>query len=120
MAAARTIAASESAQTGPQGPIRTCIGCRERAVAAELLRVVAGPGAAATDADQRRVEIVPDPRHRARGRGAHVHPVLACVELAQRRRAFGRALRLTGTIDASPVHEYVAALGHEEYQAGNK
>jgi predicted RNA-binding protein YlxR (DUF448 family) len=40
-----------------------------------------------------------------------VHPDPACVELAQRRRAFGRALRVTGTIDASPVHEYVSALG---------
>ena len=106
MAAVRTIAASESVQTGPQGPIRTCIGCRKRASAAELLRVVATSGA---DGAGQPVPVVPDPRHRAPGRGAWLHPDLACVELAQRRRAFGRALRVAGTIDASPVHEFVAA-----------
>ena len=106
--AVRTITASESEQTGPHGPIRTCIGCRERAAAAELLRVVV---ARETDPAAKAVRVVPDPRHRAPGRGAHLHPDLACVELAQRRRAFARALRVSGTIDASPVHEYVAAAG---------
>jgi predicted RNA-binding protein YlxR (DUF448 family) len=92
-------------QTGPHGPIRTCIGCRTRASAAELLRVVVAPGA---DPAAAAVPIVPDPRRRAPGRGAWVHPDPACVELAQRRRAFGRALRVSGAIDAAPVHRYVA------------
>jgi predicted RNA-binding protein YlxR (DUF448 family) len=113
MAVARTIAASESVQTGPQGPIRTCIGCRERVAAAELLRVVVNPGVDVTSGQVPAVIVVPDPRRRAPGRGAWLHPDLACVELAQRRRAFGRALRVSGQIDASPVHEFVAALGHD-------
>lgn len=64
------------------GPVRTCIGCRERAAKSELLRIVAGSGT-----------VVPDPDGSAPGRGAHLHPTLACFELAERKRAFSRALR---------------------------
>jgi hypothetical protein len=80
-------------------PIRTCIGCRKRAAATELLRVVA-----ATDSHL----LIPDPRRRAPGRGAWVHPVAECVDLAERRRAFARALRCPGPMDPSPIREYLA------------
>jgi uncharacterized protein len=93
---------SAAAENAPSGPIRTCIGCRVRAAAAELLRVVAAPGRTAT-------AVVPDPRHRAAGRGAWLHPRPACVELAKRRRAFGRALRVDGPIDPDAVTRYVAS-----------
>lgn len=86
------------------GPVRTCIGCRVRAAAAELLRVVAAPGSTAT-------AVVPDTRPPAAGRGAWLHPSLDCVELAERRRAFGRALRVSGPIDTGAVRQYVAELG---------
>jgi len=39
------------------------------------------------------------------GRGAHVHPTSACLDLALRRRAFGRALRFTGVIDTDVLIE---------------
>jgi predicted RNA-binding protein YlxR (DUF448 family) len=67
---------------GVEGPVRTCIGCRRRDRADRLLRVVA---------DQTSVAV--DPRRRAPGRGAHVHPDPACVALAVKKRAFGRTLR---------------------------
>jgi len=67
-----------------------CIGCRERATKRELLRVTLG-----ADADGHPV-VVPDPTATAPGRGAHLHPVAACLELAERRRAFTRALRGSG------------------------
>jgi predicted RNA-binding protein YlxR (DUF448 family) len=95
---------SDAAENVPKGPVRTCIGCRVRAAAAELLRVVAAPGRTAT-------AVVPDPRHRAAGRGAWLHPRPDCVELAERRRAFGRALRVDGPIDTGDVKQYVAQLG---------
>ncbi|WP_237656889.1 YlxR family protein [Agreia sp. COWG] len=41
------------------------------------------------------------------GRGAWVHPRIECVEKAQTRRAFGRALRVTTALDTSAVSLYV-------------
>ncbi|SDP41954.1 Protein of unknown function [Nakamurella panacisegetis] len=66
------------------GPIRTCVGCRDKADASTLLRVVVVDGV-----------ITPDPRHRLPGRGAWLHPRAECLDLAERRRAFGRALRFS-------------------------
>jgi predicted RNA-binding protein YlxR (DUF448 family) len=103
------VRASRASDPDPDGllecqrPIRTCIGCRKRAEAAELLRVVVEPGTSPLRA-------VPDPRRRALGRGAWLHPVPECVDLAERRRAFARALRSTEAIDPSPVREYVVKL----------
>ena len=78
-------------------PVRTCVGCKERAVKSSLLRlVVAGNG------------IVPDPQARQPGRGAYLHPSLACFELAQRRKAFPRALRVSGPLDTAPVASYLS------------
>ncbi|WP_375478293.1 YlxR family protein [uncultured Jatrophihabitans sp.] len=86
-------------------PIRTCVGCRRRGPATELLRVVVAP-----DSPGDSFPVVPDPRRRMPGRGAWVHPSPGCVELAERRRAFGRALRVPGPVDSAPVGEYVAEL----------
>jgi predicted RNA-binding protein YlxR (DUF448 family) len=84
-------------------PVRTCLGCRQRATRHELLRVVAtesGSGLA----------VVPDPGRRLPGRGANLHPTPECLALALRRRAFPRALRVEGRLDSGPVEEYVAGL----------
>jgi predicted RNA-binding protein YlxR (DUF448 family) len=116
MAAVSTSTAPESVQIGARGPIRTCIGCRQRAAATELLRVVVAAGAAGMpvgSTDSAAVPVVPDPRRRAPGRGAWLHPDLGCAELAQRRRAFARALRVPGPVDPTPVLEYVTATGQQ-------
>jgi predicted RNA-binding protein YlxR (DUF448 family) len=47
--------------------------------------------------------LVPDPARRQPGRGAHLHRDLACLDLAERRKAFPRALRLPPPLDASAV-----------------
>ena len=91
-------------------PVRTCVGCRNRAATSDLLRIVreptdGQPAAGSTSA----IRLVPDPRGRLPGRGAHLHPDPECLALAERRRAFGRALRLTGTCDVTPVREWVAS-----------
>ena len=90
------------------GPVRTCIGCRERATKSELLRVVAGSDAHGQPA------VVPDPEAIAVGRGAHLHPTTACYDLAVRRRAFPRALRLEVGLATTPVGEYVASLDTDQ------
>ncbi|WP_433216447.1 YlxR family protein [Dactylosporangium sp. CS-047395] len=59
-------------------------------------------------------EAVPDPARRRPGRGAHLHPDPACLALAERRRAFGRALRVTGVFDTGPLAEAVASAAVTE------
>ena len=73
--------------TPEAGPQRTCIGCRRTDSRSVLLRVVAEPR------DEGNPAVVPDPRRRLPGRGAWLHPDIACLDLAVRRRAFARALR---------------------------
>ncbi|HSV64589.1 MAG TPA: YlxR family protein [Mycobacteriales bacterium] len=80
------------------------MGCRQRSSVSELLRVVAVEGPSG-------YRIVPDPRRRLPGRGAAVHRVQACLDLAQRRRSFLRALRIPGPVDLTPLVEYVVAQG---------
>ncbi|WP_127355990.1 YlxR family protein [Actinacidiphila soli] len=80
----------------PACPERTCIGCRERAAKKDLLRVVVVGD-----------ELVPDDRGTLPGRGAYVHPATICLDLAVRRRAFPRALRVRGTLDTADLRWHV-------------
>ena len=59
---------------------------------------------------------MPDPAGRLPGRGAWVHPTAACLAQAERRRAFGRALRLTAGTDLERVRAYVDAIEHDEHE----
>jgi predicted RNA-binding protein YlxR (DUF448 family) len=77
-------------------PVRTCVGCRVRGARTELLRVVAVGGV-----------LVPDPRARLAGRGAWLHPVADCLDLAVRRRALPRALRVPAPLDDTAVREEI-------------
>ncbi|HLN79143.1 MAG TPA: YlxR family protein [Nocardioidaceae bacterium] len=80
--------------------MRTCIGCRLRASKQDLLRVVAR-------GSDDGLTVVPDPGARAPGRGAYIHPTPECLELATRRRAFVRALRVRGGLGESLLRDYV-------------
>ena len=83
-------------------PLRSCVGCKVRAAKSSLLRLV-------VDGDG----IVPDPQARQPGRGAYLHPSLACFELAQRRRAFSRALRVSGSLSAAQLASYLSERNGE-------
>nr|WP_267896177.1 YlxR family protein [Intrasporangium calvum] len=81
------------------------MGCRGTDSWSALLRVVA-----VTDGDTRGstpVHLRPDPRHQMPGRGAWLHPRTDCFELAVRRKAFGRALRLQAPVDVSAVAQHL-------------
>jgi len=84
-------------------PLRTCVGCRNRVAASDLLRIVVEES---SGGETRR--LIPDLRGGMPGRGAHVHPDPDCLALAERRRAFGRALRAEGPLDLTLVREQVA------------
>ncbi len=75
-----------------------CVGCRVRAGKSELLRVTARDGVC-----------VPDPRSVHEGRGAYVHPRPECMDQAERRRAFPRALRVEGALDLAPVRAWITS-----------
>lgn len=64
------------------GPVRTCIGCRRRASATGLVRIVAGRDG--------KVRI----GRTLAGRGAWLHPDSTCLEAAGRHKALPRALRV--------------------------
>ncbi|MQA61646.1 MAG: DUF448 domain-containing protein [Actinophytocola sp.] len=75
-------------------PVRTCVGCRKRASISELLRVVAVGG-----------QVVVDERRRLPGRGAWLHTDPGCLAAATRRRAFPRALRVSGKLDTGGIED---------------
>ncbi len=85
--------------------VRTCVGCRKRDNQSDLLRVVLSG-----------THVVPDGPVRQAGRGAYVHPRAECLELAERRRAFPRALRIPGPLSTS---ELVARVQHKETVRGS-
>ncbi|GAA5203876.1 YlxR family protein [Microbacterium jejuense] len=80
--------------------VRTCVGCRTRAPRSALLRVVSIDSA-----------LVVDERASMPGRGAWVHETPECVDAAIRRRAFVRALRVSGPLDTQTIEEHIQRKG---------
>ena len=78
-------------------PERTCIGCRAKAPRSQLLRLALTTSG----------ELAVDARALMPGRGAWIHADPACLDLAERRRAPGRALRAEGPLDAAPVRDWL-------------
>jgi len=54
---------------------------------------------------------VADPSATRPGRGAWLHPVVECLDLAEKRRAFGRALRVEGAIDTAAIRSQFIRTG---------
>ena len=105
----------------PDGPVRTCIGCRGRAAKRELLRIVAGTDAEGhEDSQSGSWSVVPDPTGTAPGRGAHLHPTVECLALAERKRAFARALRhdagVRGALSLERLREHLGQLDEQPAQ----
>jgi len=99
-------------------PQRTCVGCRRRADRSVLLRVTA-------DEVDGLWSVNPDPGRRRPGRGAWLHLDPRCLDVAERRTAFPRALRRSGPLDPAPLRQYVnehhlTAVPPSEPEAGLK
>ena len=82
--------------------VRTCVGCRARAPRTTLLRVVAVDST-----------LVLDERASMPGRGAWVHGTHECVDAALRRRAFVRALRVSGPLDTQTFEKRLNGYGNK-------
>ncbi|GAB3926697.1 YlxR family protein [Kribbella albertanoniae] len=82
---------------------RTCIGCRKRSRPTELLRMTVSGGL-----------VLPDPERRAPGRGAHLHPTIECFELAVRRKAFPRAFKVPGPLEATGLRTYLTQRDNQD------
>ena len=96
----RAAAASDVAQ---DEPVRTCLGCRHRGARSVLLRLVV------VEVDGAHAVVLDNDRTMP-GRGAWLHPDLECLELARRRSAVARSLRLAGPVDVTGMVEQVTAL----------
>jgi predicted RNA-binding protein YlxR (DUF448 family) len=57
------------------------------------------------------IAVTVDSARRLPGRGAWLHPDPQCLEAAIRRRAFVRALRITGSPDTTAVIEHFSGAG---------
>ncbi|WP_193386749.1 YlxR family protein [Mycobacterium lepromatosis] len=104
---------SASARHHTDGPVRTCVGCRKRELAVELLRVVAPSTVNGNYA------VIVDTASSLSGRGAWLHPDMQCVQQAIRRRTFTRALRIAGSPDTSAVVEHIDFLSAPD-RPGNR
>ncbi|WP_324653069.1 YlxR family protein [Georgenia sp. H159] len=84
-----------------EGQVRTCVGCRATGPRSVLVRVVLVPHT---------LRAVVDERTDAPGRGAWLHADQTCLDLAERRRAFPRALRCAGPVDTAAVTEWFSTM----------
>ena len=87
---------------------RTCVATHRRFPDTQLLRVVADPDNAG--------RVVADPSRSMPGRGAWITPTLEALELADQRRAFARALRLSTPVDVSHVRTYLAQVANDPHK----
>lgn len=83
-------------------PVRTCVGCRARVPRSGLVRFVAREGV-----------LVIDDHGRLPGRGAWLHPTPECAHAAVRRRAFVRALRVSGHLNTQTIEKRLNGYGRE-------
>ncbi|MGB2558818.1 YlxR family protein [Cellulosimicrobium cellulans] len=87
------------------GPVRTCVGCRQRDLRSALLRLVLDRSGAGTDEPR----LVVDAGRSLPGRGAWLHASTRCLETAERRRAVPRALHVAGPLDLAAVRAVIEA-----------
>lgn len=65
-------------------PMRRCVGCQEQKEKKALVRIVRTP----------EYDIVLDPTGKKSGRGAYICRDAQCLELARKKKAFNRALKV--------------------------
>jgi predicted RNA-binding protein YlxR (DUF448 family) len=84
---------------------RTCIGCRKRGPAAEMVRLALAAG-----------RLIVAARRRGPGRGASLHPRAVCIEGALRPGVLARAFKQPVDIssDTAQVLRQLTAVSHNQ------
>ncbi|MDQ0337302.1 putative RNA-binding protein YlxR (DUF448 family) [Caldalkalibacillus uzonensis] len=86
-------------------PLRKCVACEEMIPKRELLRVVRTP----------EHEVKLDPTGKASGRGAYICATLACFQLARKKKALDRSLKVKVSDDIyATLEEEVKKWGNEQ------
>lgn len=80
--------------------LRTCIATRNVLPDTQLLRLVLS----STEPDV----VVPDPGRKLPGRGAWITPTLSALDTAEKRKAFGRAFKVSRQLDTRLVRQFLS------------
>ena len=83
-------------------PVRTCVGCRSHGSRSSLLRVTIHDNC-----------LVIDERKALGGRGSWVHDEANCLAKALQRKAFVRALRVSGSPDTQTIEKRLNGYGNK-------
>lgn len=89
--------------TAVAGPTRACAACRQRRPVTELIRFVAEGS-----------RVVPDLRRVRGGRGVHLCPAAACIDLAIKKRALPRVLRQPVHVESTELRAAVAVAARQD------
>jgi predicted RNA-binding protein YlxR (DUF448 family) len=92
---------AKAPSTGSKRGVRTCAGCGVESTAAETIRFILGPEGA----------VVPDLAASEFGRGAHVHPVAACLSKACG-RGFGKSFHAKIGVPEAQLGQDLAQAVH--------
>ncbi|WP_342319934.1 YlxR family protein [Corynebacterium mayonis] len=87
---------------------RTCIAYRRTLHDSHLLRLVEDP--------QQPGRVLADPSRSLPGRGAWITPTWEAFELAEQRRAFSRALRMSAPAELGHVRTYLASIAGDPHE----
>lgn len=81
----RAVGAVGRLERGPRQEVRTCVGCGQQGEASAMVRLVLAPASEGEPpAGEPAQTVVVDAKGGRFGRGAHVHPLRACLERAQK------------------------------------
>lgn len=88
-------------------PLRKCVACHQMMPKKELIRVVRSPEG----------EVALDVRGRLPGRGAYLCGSLKCFQLAQKSKAFDRALQVPISAEVYEALQQAFVQAEPEFQA---
>lgn len=82
--AGRAVGAVGRLERGPRREVRTCVGCGQQGDASAMVRLVLAPAAGEAAGEDQGQTVVVDAKGGKFGRGAHVHPLRACLDRVQK------------------------------------